>query len=94
MHIKSSRIESVKRTANWDARVVAVSPGLPESVADVTLSVIIHSLTSHARLLFEYEYAVRSVITALDHSPDAAATHFSSTGQCANISWHILIFLC
>lgn len=44
--------------------------------------------------ILEYEYAVQSVITALDHSPDAAAMHFSFTGQCANIPWHILIFLC
>jgi len=52
------------------------------------LSVIIHSFTSHAGLLFEYECTVRGVITALDHSPDAAATHFSSSVQCANIPWH------
>lgn len=68
--------ESVKRIANWDTRVIAASPGLPESVADVTLSVIIHFFTSHARLLFEYECAVRGVITALDHSLDAAAAFF------------------
>lgn len=91
---KTVRLEAWNERRNWDARVVTASPGLPESVADVTLAVIIHSLTSHARLLFEYECAVRSVITALDHSPDAAAAHFSSAGQCANIPWHILIFLC
>jgi hypothetical protein len=68
-------------------RPVQTSPRAFLSLS-LSLSVIIHSFTSHARLLFEYECAVRGVITALDHSPDAAATHFSSSVQCANIPWH------
>lgn len=79
-------IGSVKQTESelrWQSR----SRCLTESMKDVTLSVIIHSFISHARLLFEYERVVRHVITALDHSPDAAVVvvvYFSTVVQYMN----------